>query len=344
MQGSLTGATCGTRMTSDAAKHAAVQPTDAPFPFNSPHADVILQSCDGVNFRVRKAILAEASPIFGDMFSLPVVTDQPTQANHQSNEALDLPVVPMTEDSAIMSKFLRLCYPTDREQETFDDVSSLLPVARKYAMNWMEGYLVQVLRRTINTEPLRAYCIAIRYSLSEDVVRTAARGFLNESIQTSPIHPGVSELGHISASAYLRLLDYRRRCSAVVEGVACAVMLADAQLAKRCWASCASRTRIQLSLTARDHCYTCVVLAPDRDKHEICAWFLDFVTLCGNMVKDRPSGKDLTTQAAVARALLDAGRCLWCRDHAWDDIQAYLQLLSEKIDNKTSWVSLEIVH
>ncbi|KAH9912576.1 uncharacterized protein B0H18DRAFT_242039 [Fomitopsis serialis] len=85
-------------------------PTDAPFPFDSPHADVILQSCDGVNFRVRKAILAEASPVFDSMFTLP--SGQSAEAN--DNNSQDLPIVPVTEDSTALTGLLHLCYPADR--------------------------------------------------------------------------------------------------------------------------------------------------------------------------------------------------------------------------------------
>lgn len=42
-----------------------------PPPLDSSHADVILQSSDGMKFRVRKAILAEAFSVFQSMFSLP---------------------------------------------------------------------------------------------------------------------------------------------------------------------------------------------------------------------------------------------------------------------------------
>ena len=103
-------------------------PIDAPFPFRNPHADVVLKSSDNVWFRVPKAILSEASPVFEDMFNLP-----PEQTT--TSDSSTLPVVPLAEDSTIIEGLLRLCYPADTapvDPSTIDQAVAWLVAAFRY--------------------------------------------------------------------------------------------------------------------------------------------------------------------------------------------------------------------
>ncbi|OJA08962.1 hypothetical protein AZE42_06846 [Rhizopogon vesiculosus] len=96
-------------------------------PFDNHDYDIILRSCDGVDFRVFKLILSLASPVFKDMFTLP-------QTGLQSN-VFSVPVIPMTETSTTMRSLLLLCYPT--ANSTFNslaDTKAVLEAARKYVM------------------------------------------------------------------------------------------------------------------------------------------------------------------------------------------------------------------
>ncbi|EIN03866.1 hypothetical protein PUNSTDRAFT_36816, partial [Punctularia strigosozonata HHB-11173 SS5] len=66
---------------------------------DAPPADVILQSCDSVQFFVCKVILSFASPFFRDMFTLP-------QSSGSSDVQPDIPVIPMVESSATLDDLL----------------------------------------------------------------------------------------------------------------------------------------------------------------------------------------------------------------------------------------------
>ena len=67
----------------------AVRWADAPF--NKPTANIILKSSDDVHFRVRKGILAEASPVFDDMFT----HANPSQMDlHENGSVADSPTPP----------------------------------------------------------------------------------------------------------------------------------------------------------------------------------------------------------------------------------------------------------
>ncbi|KZT69331.1 hypothetical protein DAEQUDRAFT_638110, partial [Daedalea quercina L-15889] len=71
--------------------------------FDNPQADLILRSCDGVDFRVFRSILAVSSDVFADMF----------ETGQSRNEELrnGCPVVYVQEDSKTMDGLLRIIYP-----------------------------------------------------------------------------------------------------------------------------------------------------------------------------------------------------------------------------------------
>ncbi|KAJ7781958.1 hypothetical protein DFH07DRAFT_1017868 [Mycena maculata] len=50
---------------------------DTPSPFDDPSTDIIIRSCEGVDFHIHKVLLALASPFFKGMFEIP----QPTGTN-----------------------------------------------------------------------------------------------------------------------------------------------------------------------------------------------------------------------------------------------------------------------
>ena len=66
-------------------------------------ADIVIQSCDSVNFRVHKLVLSLSSAFFGDMFSLPQPFNQ---------EVVDgLPVVRLSEDADVLKCLIPMLYP-----------------------------------------------------------------------------------------------------------------------------------------------------------------------------------------------------------------------------------------
>ncbi|KAI0269677.1 hypothetical protein BGY98DRAFT_1068191, partial [Russula aff. rugulosa BPL654] len=77
--------------------------TSPPDTFDVPDANLIIRSSDLVNFRVHKPVLAMASPVFTDLFSLPQPSD---------DESVDgLPVVQLSEDSDLLKTLVSMLYP-----------------------------------------------------------------------------------------------------------------------------------------------------------------------------------------------------------------------------------------
>ncbi|EIW63245.1 uncharacterized protein TRAVEDRAFT_43549 [Trametes versicolor FP-101664 SS1] len=85
-------------------------------PFDYADADIISCACDGINFHLYKNIVAKASTVFGDMFSLP--TDPDAQP--------EIPqTVPLTEDADTLERLFRLCLPVVPSQ--FHPSSTISP-------------------------------------------------------------------------------------------------------------------------------------------------------------------------------------------------------------------------
>jgi hypothetical protein len=83
---------------------AKIRSTTSPLEnFDVSDANFIIQSSDNVNFRVRRSVLAMASPFFRDLLSLPQPSD---------GEMVDgLPVVQLSEDSELLNSLVSILYP-----------------------------------------------------------------------------------------------------------------------------------------------------------------------------------------------------------------------------------------
>ncbi|KAM5536671.1 hypothetical protein V8D89_009766, partial [Ganoderma adspersum] len=143
--------------------------TTARHPFNS-SGDVILLTPDLTEFYVLSSILSLASPIFRDMFSLPL----------RPGSDGTVPTVDVTEDSMTLENLLRLCYPTTRPTlDALDDIVPVLEAAMKYEMEWMIPLLMPDVKAVVSQNPAKAWAVACRTgTASEDVAREAASEIL----------------------------------------------------------------------------------------------------------------------------------------------------------------------
>jgi hypothetical protein len=71
--------------------------------FDAPDANLIVRSSNFVDFRVHKPVLAMASSVFKDLFSLPQPPDS------ESDD--DFPVVKLPEDSELLHSLFSIIYP-----------------------------------------------------------------------------------------------------------------------------------------------------------------------------------------------------------------------------------------
>lgn len=176
-----------------------------PYPFDDGSADIVLQSCDGVDFRVFRSILSKASPFFDGMFMLP----PPKSPSDNAAEREAVPMVPVSEDSETLDTLLRMCYPV--QPPSLDEVwhvERVAEAARKYEMDWVLRSAEQALMRLAKTEALGVYATACRFGL-RDAARVAARYSLRLPVST--VIETLMQEG-IYGECLRNLLDYRSSC------------------------------------------------------------------------------------------------------------------------------------
>ncbi|KAH9015130.1 hypothetical protein EDB83DRAFT_2271626 [Lactarius deliciosus] len=138
-----------------------------------PDADVILQSSDLINFRVRRSILATSSPFFGDLLSLP----QPP-----GPQLVDgLPVVHLPEDAEVLNSLVTMLYPIPPElPDSADNILTLLAACQKYEMTAVQSSIrAEVSRRGLlsptGAESFRLFAVAYRKRLIPEMKSAARR-------------------------------------------------------------------------------------------------------------------------------------------------------------------------
>jgi hypothetical protein len=183
------------------------EPRDFGKPFDREDADVIIRSCDQVDFHVHKIVLSIASVVFEDMFTAPgPLPDEKGQGK---------PVVSLIEDSKTLHCLLTAIYPVDLSiSVTMEDALSLLATCRKYEMDSTADTVRSLLRT--RTPPLftapnsfRAYGIASRYHLKEEAL-LAARLTLERTMNFNACG---EELRYISGADLFRLWGYHTDCT-----------------------------------------------------------------------------------------------------------------------------------
>ncbi|KAG8978206.1 hypothetical protein FRB90_008563, partial [Tulasnella sp. 427] len=137
-----------------------------PFDSSSP-GDCILQSTEGVQFKVFRQILILASPVMADMFSLP---------HGESATASDeggFPIIPMDEDAGTIQNILNLLYPTSVLKEL--SALAAIKLVRAYdkyliPKDRLRGPLEAVYgsRKKLESYPVELYKIALEFEMTEE--------------------------------------------------------------------------------------------------------------------------------------------------------------------------------
>jgi len=188
------------------AKANSITPPPEPLDIPVPDASLIIRSSDLVNFRVHKSVLAMASPIFGDLLSLPQPSD---------SESVDgLPVVQLSEDGELLNSLVSMLYPVRRViPDSHDKLLYLLAACQKYDMVQVQSYIRAEVDRgsfpgPVGTEVFRAYAIACGKGLIPEMVN-AARLTLDHPMTFETLG---ESLRFFDGSALRDLARYRMRC------------------------------------------------------------------------------------------------------------------------------------
>jgi BTB/POZ domain len=265
-------------------------PKDFGPPFDRKDSDLIIRTCDQVDFHVHKAVLAIASVVFEDMFTAP------GPSPHEQGQST--PVITLTEDSKTLHRLLTVLYPVDLSiPESMEDALFLLATCQKYQMDAPAACIRTLIKGC--TSPLftvqnsfRAYGIASRYHLREEAL-LAARLTLERAMNFNECG---EDLAFISGAALFQLWEYRTECIKVAK-------------------DCISKMkRNQNAPTISRTCPGPIIIGK-YDTEELQAmprwWHTHFL----HRVADRPSPKTITNRVAFERSLLahkGASGCSLC--------------------------------
>lgn len=292
--------------------------TDAPPPFDDEDADVIVRTCDGVDFRVFKLILKLASPVFKDMFKMP----QP--APDDDDEQRDgLPIVRVEEQSSVFGALLRFCYPQvdDPPIGALDEIVGILRAALKYDLDVIARRMKQLLLQPkfLESDPVRIYAIACHLKLREHA-EFAARYSLRTPILE---HPSKA-LEMISGLEYHRLLVYHKQCGELASSV-----VANLDLLPRSsyvWYKCRHSTCPSVPSMHSGN-LSLTVSSPRK-------WWVDYLVRLDTELLQRPCG-DTALDSSIRKGFLSvAAKCPTCSLVAAQDLAHFCKVLAFTIDNE----------
>ncbi|EPQ56280.1 hypothetical protein GLOTRDRAFT_74871 [Gloeophyllum trabeum ATCC 11539] len=293
-------------------------------PFDRPDADLVLRSCDGIDFRVYKSVLSLVSPVFETMFTLP----QPGPKVGASEP----PVVQMTEDERTLYLVLQFCYPGRRlELKDLTDMVALLEFAEKHDFEeWLVSCISLASPKHLEASPLRVYTLACLYHLPEEA-RSAARATLQ--LQRRKLwHPdSPSALEGIPATTYIRLLQYHENCGDS------AASLADTHI----FLELPSGALRPNFLTCQGHCESQRRVRSCKSRVvRVCQWWVESIKALKERLREHPCSQSAVDfchdrslqESAVSCGVFESGSAR--------DLHLLSLQLSQKIDDAVSQVSI----
>lgn len=295
---------------------------DAPAPFNSNKADVILRSSDDVYFRVYRCLLALASPFFDSMFDLP----QPQVRNPDDEMHHGLEVIPVTENGRALEMLLRFCYPAtidDPRLENAADIEGVLEAAVKYGMEEVERGVRRTLLEPsiLEREPLRIFSIAYRFRYKPEA--TAAATYL----LCQPAPTNWVTLENISQGDLGNLVVYRAQCARAV--LALGNNLAWLQQKEsygffRWWTNCCMCTQRANARFLMHGTYA-------RE------WWAEYMEETLAILQETPCAT--AVHQNVRKALERAEGCTFCRRKSQPYMSDFVQRFAEAVDEAVASVS-----
>ncbi|TFK84564.1 hypothetical protein K466DRAFT_665074 [Polyporus arcularius HHB13444] len=321
-------------------------------PFDDDDADIVFRSCDNVDFRLYRVIIAKASRVMHDMLTLP---SDPSAADDASP-----PVVPLTETARTLEHVFRLCCPVEHPTiTTLEDVHAVLEAARKYEMPAVTANLRCVITRILSTEPLRVYAIAYMLEM-EDVAREAARLLLDEPSFHVPAAPP-PEFEVLPARAIYAVHAYRQECAEA------ALRLFDnhdwllngdherARLAAKtgypwdswCWlsGSMSSGHAPQCTMSSIQLRWSRARLTTAPKSYRTQQWWVTHLESLKSALASRPSGRTVRAHLgdpSKSEALSQTLSCNQCKPKAYTDLALFDSLLAAMVDAAVEKVNIDL--
>ncbi|KIM91278.1 hypothetical protein PILCRDRAFT_810530 [Piloderma croceum F 1598] len=169
--------------------------------FTEKDANIVLQSSDGIFFRMSSFTLRTTSGFFRAMMTLPPLGDI-SSAVHRDDE------ITLEEESVVVGRLLRMISGFETPKwKSFDEVEDLLAAAYKYEMPGpLAAARTAFMWPFAAEQPLRLYAVAARYGWEEEA-KLASKHSLTFSIHDKK-HDSVLE--RVPSAWLLRLFRLHR--------------------------------------------------------------------------------------------------------------------------------------
>lgn len=287
-------------------------------------ADIVLRSCDGVDFRVITFFLKLASSSFDSFIEQAAQSDQIEG---------DLPIVSVEENHKVLDIWLRFCYPSTLAEDSplheLEDIIPVLEAARKYSLKPLEHKIRQALKSRMEKEPLRCFALAMRAQLNIEAT-LAAKYTLRQSL----IPARIPEIDLITAKELLALLTYHQRCGISVQslGVDLSWIISG-----------------YLSLNATGYQWiisgSCGCESSSRfllNGQRPLKWWSDYMEQSLMSLYDKPSSHTVLVEVGDTVRGVRATGCSHCCSNILVNMTGFAELFSRKVDMLTAKVDLDM--
>lgn len=300
-------------------------------PFDGGKGDVVLRSSDKIDFAVAKGVVAYISTFFEGMFSFPQL---PESQSSEDEYKEGMVVINMPENSDVIDNLLRWVYPATAPEYKPDILNDVLQAADKYGVQDVEVQVQRYMRllfpELLRTEPLRAFAVAYRFGLKDELL-AAAHQLLVTPLASHSFFP---ELAPMSANAYHDLVKYRARCAdaaAQVVGKACS-KLDWMQNTDFVWFSsdrcCKSAESMTVQLSGRAN-----YKSPRK-------WWARWMKDAMQEMKDAPSTEKFQSGGWLHFSGIKEGfECSKCGPKLFEDMQQFVDALTTQINRSVGEAS-----
>ncbi|KAI0091566.1 hypothetical protein BDY19DRAFT_633700 [Irpex rosettiformis] len=316
----------------------------APAPFDQASGDVIIRTMDSVDFRVKSAILAEASAYFRAWFS----KSAPAKRAATSIGDVDpdgLPIFRVNENAELLNVVLRFCYPVDEPCiKSALALCDVLVVAMRYEMDYVVRKLIRVFKSFAEKEPLKMYMFACRRKWPVGIT-LAAKASLTRPIQISDLVEleNIADNQFISGLELLRLQAYHKACgqaASCVIGFMYSADMTSSQLklpwlptGEWAWFTCQHKNALS---TAEK------VFIQNNAELPAAKWWTIYLRKAQEKLRSRPSGAtvlDAKPFAAFAAAAME--HCGLCKRQAIEDLLTFNNLLAHQVEKAVGEVEFD---
>ncbi|KAI0705655.1 hypothetical protein C8Q76DRAFT_658528 [Earliella scabrosa] len=300
-----------------------------PYPlyYDPAHGDLVIRTSDSVEFHVEQRRIADLSPVFAAMSSLP-------QPSSDSSTTIEKPFVDVSETSRVWEKLLPICHLAQDPPLTLEDIKHLLEAVRKYCM---PPGIASKLRAALfepalfEEKPFAVYALACAGGFA-DLARLAAKRTLRLSIYPEP----ATEYSSIGADALYRLFDYRKQCGILARSVV--IGPSDSTLPAWMYSDVASR----LAACDRRCALPTVTIVGARNVLVPECWMLYLKTL-GDALQLRPDSRlpcDPAMLQPVSDSLLG---CTTCQSRFYGNAVAASEMIAGEIERTIAMVECAVV-